>query len=889
MRPIDKFILHVAHNWRNELNEAYGKAQMQAFINKFKNEADDLNIQVSEDQIKKYIEKFDKLRQGGGKFAVDPMTLSLPQLMRLVSSVDTGKEEDDETEITPDVVYHEGPITIWNGNSDQNCLTYGRGGRWCITRGSWVGHRYSEDYSYPTFYIAKNTSLPDSDLLSWIVIAVREDGRYVLHKKNNTPHYPTPILFGDLLSQAPWLADIPNIQQILKYQPLTTKEKLSQKYKDTNVIDIREWLSSSFNFKKQYLVVKSQNLRSKYPYFSDISNDDFIRKVLPKYPAIADFISVTEGILDPIILLRNLDYFSNQQRKSITANLHRHVDIQNIKGNILPFDVKVLLTKLNKWALEKSQRVYVTNDNSTIVQLDLSDTTPKINLYQEEDDYINIKLTPRTIKYITQYPDLDKLPLSFLIKLSEDGLITGDILDSVVEKAKTDPNGAMIVKNIDGVEILLDSNTLSSYKIENGKISKIPFNDEKVQQAFTEEGENENFQRASIDLFNNSIIPANIDKDALISIISSTPLLQRITNRGDRKLILTSSNPNYPFAKIGIEDNNGKNNVLNISVPRPDSVSGWRNINFSISQLNDRDVVRDYYRSYFEYLRSINITYTEQEIMALFNSYSSNQQNKVAFVEANPPIAEDSNIVPVIYQGTPVFISRNNTSVSRQFNPPSGRFRNINIPPAVIRRLLGGEATAAEPETPTTQTTPGLPASPGERRRGRPAGVPNAPRDTTPEVTGGGDIDVVDRMTETGLLPAFRDLPRRDRSRLAVTDAVRENPNGDRGAARRNNQLAGRGRVGQVLSVGPSKIYIITLTGGGIIASINMQPGNRNYLLLQNGTMVTLNSPAELMSALQQRNLAEVRHYMVHDYIHHNPHHLDEVRELIKQHEARKK
>jgi hypothetical protein len=113
---------------------------------------------------------------------------------------------------------------------------------------------------------------------------------------------------------------------------------------------------------------------------------------------------------------------------------------------------------------------------------------------------------------------------------------------------------------------------------------------------------------------------------------------------------------------------------------------------------------------------------------------------------------------------------------------------------------------------------------------------------------------------------------------------VRINPNGDRGAARRNNQLGGAGSVGRVIGVGASKIYIIRLANQEIIASINIQPGNRNYLLLPRGRMVALNSPAELMSALRQRNLAEVRNYMVREYLHHNPQHLDEVRGLIQQH-----
>jgi hypothetical protein len=155
---------------------------------------------------------------------------------------------------------------------------------------------------------------------------------------------------------------------------------------------------------------------------------------------------------------------------------------------------------------------------------------------------------------------------------------------------------------------------------------------------------------------------------------------------------------------------------------------------------------------------------------------------------------------------------------------------------------------------------------------------------------GGGDINVSEVMDETGLNGAFISLPRADYRRLNVTDGVRYNPNGDRGAARRNNQLGAAGRVGRVIGVGPSKIYIIRLADASIIASINIQPGNRNYLLLSRGRLVTLNSPAELMSALRQRDvIAEVRNYLVREYLHHNPQHLDEVRELIRQHVAETK
>ena len=128
------------------------------------------------------------------------------------------------------------------------------------------------------------------------------------------------------------------------------------------------------------------------------------------------------------------------------------------------------------------------------------------------------------------------------------------------------------------------------------------------------------------------------------------------------------------------------------------------------------------------------------------------------------------------------------------------------------------------------------------------------------------------------------------RNRLNVANAVRVNPNGDRGAARRNNQLNGRGQVGQVLAIpGGSKIYVIRLANQQVIASINVQPGNRNYILLGNANgnvMIPLNSPSELLSALQNRGLAEVRRYLVQEYIETNPRHLDEVRGLLQQHIA---
>jgi hypothetical protein len=142
-------------------------------------------------------------------------------------------------------------------------------------------------------------------------------------------------------------------------------------------------------------------------------------------------------------------------------------------------------------------------------------------------------------------------------------------------------------------------------------------------------------------------------------------------------------------------------------------------------------------------------------------------------------------------------------------------------------------------------------------------------------------------MEAIGLDTAFLRLPRPILRKLNVTNASRVAPNGDRGAARRNNQLGNRGQVGRVISVGASKIYIIRLANGQVIASINVQPGNSNYLLFGNATgntAVPLGSPSDLVQALTQRGLAEHYSYLVREFMANYPEHVNETKDILKKH-----
>ena len=178
MRPIDKFILHIVYNWDNGLKEAYAPAIVSKLMDKFREEADDLNIQINDAQLKAYINRFDQIRSTSKVTEKDLFKYSLSQLIKLVTSSKGVVEPEEELDITPDVVYNENGLIIYNGSKESNCLNFGSGEKWCITRGSFGNYRYDDNRKNPTFYLVKDTNLPSSDRKSFFVVVVGKDNTY---------------------------------------------------------------------------------------------------------------------------------------------------------------------------------------------------------------------------------------------------------------------------------------------------------------------------------------------------------------------------------------------------------------------------------------------------------------------------------------------------------------------------------------------------------------------------------------------------------------------------------------------------------------------------------------------------------------------------------------
>lgn len=856
MNNIYKFIIHIVYNLF-PLNE-YSEGEMRNLMAKFKEEADDLNIQVSDEQLKSYINRFDALKNSPKITEKDLRKYSLSQLIKLVSK-SAGAEAPEEIDITPDVVYNNDndTIVIYNGSKEGNCINFGRGEQWCITRGSYGNYRYSKDRGYPTFYLAKNTNLPDSDKLSFVAIQVRdtpdESKRYVYTNRVNSPYESDPMDFSKLLSEVPWLREIPNIKNILKYIPLSTSEKATQLY-TSNPISVREWSQLPFETKKQYLVVrKGKNL------FSDISNGEFVSKYLPEYPQLATFISINSGIIDNEILLKYLGIFSNQDRKSIIANMRDLVSIPTyLTRDTFSFDVKKLLVKLNKWDLKADQRIYVTKDDKAIVLINDVDSDIKVGVYTEDADYPNIKLNKRTSRFLTDYPELDKIPFKTLIKLVSSEALDKSLLDKVIEKSKEDPDSGFIVKDVEDGQILIDTNSFTSFKIKDDKVSPIPFTSEEVQNVLNSETSNTSLQSSALNLLKSNEISKLIEKETFQDLISSIPVSQRkIDMDGTQKTVIV-----VPNKSILIVDNEpltvGRATGFSIAP----SNSSWRTKQTRYYFLDEEDVLR----AYFEFLRGENIGYDDRSLLALLNS-SWRGQDKKNIIGSNPPMTDNSIYKPLVVDDNYLLLNKNDSRQSKVVSSRTGKLINANVPPRVAAQYLGTPVAAQQ-----------QPAGEAPRRRGRPARGTAQP--AAAPAQGEANRDIVAYLDANGLINGINSLPTNVKNRFLINGVV-TSIRDDRGVTRRNNALRGRGRVMGVISAGQSKLYIIRLNSGTTIGSIATQPDGQHFIITSNSSFRIPNAAA-FMDQLQARNLSENAKAIVALHAEARPQDIEEIKYLLK-------
>ena len=866
MNNIHTLIEYIVNNWPS-LNEAMNPKEVQFLTQKFKDEANDFNITISDEDIKNAINTFDtKFKQDPNVTEKDLRKYSLTQLLKLISAK-PGFEKDKaerKIETTPDMVYNEDGIAIYSGDVEDKCIKYGAGERWCITRGSYGNYRFDPQRGYPVFYLVKNTNLPDNDPLSFVAIQVRNNGQYVYTNRLNNPHESKEMSFDGLLDEVPYLNSIEDIKSILKYIPPNIKEKSKERrFKDG--ISFNEWSNDlDFDDKKLYLSIRGPIVTNESEYrnpgqlFKNLSTEAFVTKVLPKYDKLTEWLFQNPWIFNFDILLNNIELFKPKYQNSLLIKVNSPGHPINVIGKDIlnkkfDFNISKILVSTNKIPNDRDNNFYVTENGNAIVNIGYDRTGIEVDVVTEDETYRDIKLSKRTQKYLFDYPGIVNIPLDSLARAIQVNNLDSDKITDVIEAARKSNDTSKKIIKVGNTEVLFDTsgNLLKTYQIENNSIKPVDDNNEDVIKAT-----NQFIEDAS----SNEEIQSNL----VTSILNKRPMFN---DKISLKVL-----ENTPKDKLirGLEGIVPYNNTLySFVLPEQFEFKGYKSVN---GRMTDTPLSNnpEMGAAYGEFLKNNNIELTNAMITNLFerNRWRTPYPSKVVLASApNLPYAEGSTYRLTVNDGKLYIINTANPAESFRISEKTGRLLSARAPRTGITRPTPAQLGAGER----------VPAPiAGAPRRGRPVGGANRPTE------GNISDDLTTTLTNSNLLDSFNQLPTSIRSRF-FGDSTRGNLRNDRGVSRRDNLLGNLGHVDYVRIVGSSAIYGIQLESGNIVASIVSQPGNSHWLLTQNGAF-QLDSPANLVAALRQRNLTEMRDYIVNEYTERNPNQVNELKSTIKKH-----
>jgi len=885
-----QFIEFVVENLLT-LTEAYGKAEVEKLVKKFKDQAEALGIlgknrnPLTDDEIKAIINGFDQIRTtSASSIPVEKRDINkwkIRDLIKFVSEkINIGDEEEEEEDQTPDVIYDDPNYIIWNGSKEGNCVKYGKGEEWCITQGSFGSYRYSQQRGYPVFYLVKNKNLPQSDALSFVAIQVRnkpEDQRYVFTNRKNKPYESAEMSWDKLTSAIPWLTNIPDVKDKLKYIGIGKAEQRQKTWSNYSGLTEDEFDSLSFNEKKAYLAVR-KNVRY---VINDINHSEFIKNYLPDYPElkkwIADF--PFEYGFKPII--QNFDEFTPQQQKSISIKVnnvqHGGDDINPSDSFLTEFGLKNII-KL----LENNPKVFIPDEDQCVglvkldgdnyvIQLLYPNNLLKVRYLNKSSGWEIIKLNSYSEDLLFNHPYIKSVPFAAVANAIKTYNLSpkkiGGLLYKIQNPKEGEDMGSLSISEVDGKKILFDLNgsTPSTYDITNNKISKLDLSSEEnqnIRDKFLEITKtNNNFKISlGINLIRNKNKQGIQSPTELYDIFKDAPkevydaIYQEQTTDRVKYFI-------YPTEQETIIY----------------STSGGKYLNSKISNIDTQAEVNNFIAA----VKKSNFKFNDDNIAALLSTLNStNVFSKLLFatpdfqsITADGNAYKYKNINNEIYRYVPT-----NLANSNKWSFTSSRWIRGTIRPQDIGQAAPAANAAA-------------PAAGG--RRGRPAGAARAPQ-AAPAAPVAGGTPVANIFAAANLTPGYNSLPRGARRRLEMAGATQVNVRGDRGSSARQNQLGNSGRVTAAYSINsggqqPTKINLITMASGRVIASINIQPGNYNYIVTSTGFLI-VNNPRQLMTVLQGRNITEgMKSFIVKNYLSLNPHQIDEVKAMLKNHTSNKK
>jgi hypothetical protein len=854
----------------DRLVEAYGKAVVDAVKADFKKQMTDnpgvpgfsdpiTKKPFTDDQLDTFIDAFDKIRSSlpspqndiynyttsKDKFELDDFFSLLAKKDKLTS------KKDKEAEI-PDVIYssEDGNIKIFNGNREDLCTRFSREVPWCITKGSWTGYRYDPNRGYPTFYLVKNSNLPDNDKLSFVAIQARANDNWVYTNRKNNPYESRVMNWETLNSEIPWLSQIPDAKSKMPWVDISDQEKEERSFRD-KPIPYSTWdLYLTPNQKLRYINIRNgrQNYGDNGKLFSDMSEEKFVSEYFPKLDK-----SLRGNLLRNQTL--NIDYLvDNYENPNFTDEdkaLILRFYLQEGRLNIdkaeellekttVPFQLKKDIITKNKIAENNRYRFFINNENE-IVEIIFNQSLSDINIktFTNKNGVTLSKeikdVTPKTgTKYLLNYPELDTFPFKVLLKLAGSEIIPDDLIKKVIEKAKNDPNSSIIVRELeDGSTFLIDTNAFEAYKSQNGQLNKIPFDSEEIQNILSNEQGNNGVIDNILEIFTNAKrIPDSISKQTILSLTKNLePEKRFITFRGEPAFLIPAENINDTnlFKILYLNKNGG----LQYPILYGGEGEYWREPNRDWQTA----FTPEDFRFSSDYFRSKQETYSDDNLRDIFQSAPRGGQAIVNFINSNPPLNPANIYRPIIYQNSLYLFNTQNPGNSLRLGA-GGRLINKSFNNRDVAAITGQEVPAAR------RVRQAAPAAGGEEAGAEtPAAAPAA---------GEANEATAAIIEEYGLTNGVNALPTALRN-IILAGRVIATDNGFQGV---NNALGNRGRVVRIIANGSNRMYIIRLTSGTYIARVSYQPGARHYIITANNAF-RINRVGDFIDALTARNLAE--------------------------------
>jgi len=708
---------------------------------------------------------------------------------------------------------------------------YGKGEKWCITKGSFANYRYDANKKYPTFYLVKDKTLSSSNPKSFFVIMVGNDGTYKASDRTNND-------LGGRGGQSEWkkwenwgfvekhFPSVTGLESYFKYRPIPKKELDSR-----GMHTLEDWYYSKDVNKKNQRLIDALRQDGNYPFKtangSYVTWTRVIKNVLarPELKPVTDLF-VKSTYENPEIFLQNYEYFTPAQQKSIIANTNnpQHPTgitadelIKQYESDNISYQAVLDLVKANKIKPTDSTHLYLTGRDNIVV-LNIKDDNVVVNVI-DKGGMDRKKLTAKTEHYLTDDPYLTKINLNILAKAVEDNQLS----PKVVEKA--------IAGEAEGKDLVKVGDTNYVIQYGDSSMSVIDTSGKSVEKELPEEVVTKIASTVKSDTakktsFLKSIVdgnPAPIPSAAYNKIITSLSPEERTYQQGGNSyyfsaqpkgIIGFSSNRNPDSPTFGIEEygyEGGRRGPHRYNQDPPNN--------------EIEAATKDALENFLPPLTTQGATYFFDRTIG-WGRNSNYIIRNVRDIKLTP----DNNYVLIPKDDSIWLVNKADKDLSKKFNFSSRRLVNLRMSQANYDQVLGRQAQPRQ--QPAARAT-----------------APPAAAGALPATSQGGNTDLLALLADRGI--TTQGIPDQ------VLNRLRQGGQPRAVGADTINRFLNIGTVrGYQLQGRASSMFIITLTDSNRgIATVHMQPGNIHGVLSSRGWTRAANSgdvPTRVAQALQE-------------------------------------